>query len=285
MPDGLFFSPAFAKHLQQPPPEFLYHYTSQDGLLGIIQSRALWATNISYTNDATEFELSLGLLKDRLFNEMGIGLAAADTARSTRHNHIKSRAEMLWKRVNMITGPNICITCFCKKDDLLSQWRGYSGGGYAYSLGFKTSELQKIASRAGFLLGKCIYDTDLQTQIIEEIVQHLLGNGPSAKPPRIKDFEPLLTHGAFFKDPSFEEEQEWRLVSAFPADLRFRKGKSMIIPYTSLDISAGENLCIRHARVGPCPHMTLSTQSAQIMLAHNNINVLVDRSAIPFRDW
>jgi hypothetical protein len=76
-----------------------------------------------------------------------------------------------------------------------------------------------------------------------------------------------------------------RLVCAFPADLRFRKGKSMIIPYTSLDISAGENLCIRHARVGPCPHMALSTQSAQSMLAHNNITVLVDPSAIPFRDW
>jgi hypothetical protein len=36
------FSPAFAEHLQQAPPEFLYHYTGQDGLLGIIDSEALW---------------------------------------------------------------------------------------------------------------------------------------------------------------------------------------------------------------------------------------------------
>jgi hypothetical protein len=66
-PDASFFSAAFTLHMVQPPPETLYHYTTQDGLLGIIQSRSLWATNVSYMNDSTEFDLFLGLLKDRLY--------------------------------------------------------------------------------------------------------------------------------------------------------------------------------------------------------------------------
>jgi hypothetical protein len=157
---------------------------------------------------------------------------------------------------------------------------GIAGGGYGYSLAFRTSELHQIASDAGFLLGKCIYDPDIQTEIINDLVEHLL-----ADPPRVKDLVPLLKYAAFFKDPSFTEEQEWRLVCASPTDLHFRKGKSMIIPYTSLDISAGENLCIRYAFAGPCPHMALSTRSAESMLVHNNIIALVHPSTIPFRDW
>ena len=69
-PDLPLYSAAFAEHLEQPIPEFLYHYTSQDGLLGIIESRSLWATNISYMNDATEFGLSVRLIRDRLLDEL-----------------------------------------------------------------------------------------------------------------------------------------------------------------------------------------------------------------------
>src|SRR5262249_45501398 len=62
-----------------------------------------------------------------------------------------------------------------------------------------------------------------------------------------------ITYGAFFKAPSFEQAQEWRLVSALIYAPLFRKGKSMIIPYTPLPINAAENFSINHAFVGPCP--------------------------------
>jgi hypothetical protein len=286
MPEQPLFSATLTQHMQQSPPDALYHYTSQDGLLGIIQSRALWATNISYMNDATEFDLSLGLLKDRLFQAVDFGLAAANPVRSIRPDHIKEYAQTLWKIVNRIGGSNICITCFCEQGDLLSQWRGYSGGGYGYSLAFRTPELHRIASDADFILGKCIYDPDLQNQIINELLDYLLGNGGHGKPLHTtKDFLTLLKYGAFFKNPSFQEEQEWRLVCALPTNIRFRKGKSMIIPYTSLDISAAENLCVKHAFVGPCPHTELSKSSVEKLLAINNVLTIVYSSSIPFRDW
>src|SRR6266568_442547 len=41
----------------------LYHYTSQEGLLGILSSKTLWATRIQSLNDSTEFAYTLALLK------------------------------------------------------------------------------------------------------------------------------------------------------------------------------------------------------------------------------
>ena len=40
-------------------PEYLYHYTSQKGILGILQTNKLWMTNILYLNDSSEFTYTL----------------------------------------------------------------------------------------------------------------------------------------------------------------------------------------------------------------------------------
>ena len=70
-PDLPFVSATFTEHLQQPTPKYLYHYTTQEGLLGIVASGSLWATDITYLNDAMEFGLPLGLIRERLSDELG----------------------------------------------------------------------------------------------------------------------------------------------------------------------------------------------------------------------
>ena len=37
------------------PPEILYHYTTAKGLLGIFNTKSIWATHVSYLNDEQEF--------------------------------------------------------------------------------------------------------------------------------------------------------------------------------------------------------------------------------------
>jgi len=49
-------------------PKHLYHYTSQKGLLGILQSKKLWMTNILYLNDSSEFLYTVDLVKTELEN-------------------------------------------------------------------------------------------------------------------------------------------------------------------------------------------------------------------------
>jgi hypothetical protein len=301
-PDHKIFSPAFAEHLHQSPPDFLYHYTTQQGLLGIVDSGTLWATNIGYLNDATEFGLALGLIRDRLLNEVresemeASHFASADPPRARHANERKAQAQTLFTHTNSTHSP-ICVICFCERGDLLSQWRGYAGDGYGYSLAFSPSKLEIIRGN-WFLLGKCIYDLELQKEIVNESLEYILAGKPrpihaeqnngQTLPKELTAFSdiwPVFTYGAFFKHPSFQEEQEWRLVSTTPYPPLFRKGKSMIIPYTPLRINCVPNDGIDHVFVGPCPHMQLSVRSVSDMLILKGFYVGVHPSSIPFRDW
>src|SRR4030067_1963071 len=49
--------------LETHPQTILYHYTSLNGLLGIVKSRSLWASNIFYFNDASEITYARDILK------------------------------------------------------------------------------------------------------------------------------------------------------------------------------------------------------------------------------
>jgi hypothetical protein len=295
VPDPPIFSPTFAEHLRQPPPEFLYHYTSQDGLIGIVSSASLWATNINYMNDATEFSRPLGMLRDRLIRhardcEMEAdSFSSTDPVRSAHANQRKERAYELWRHANSIGTLFICVACFCENGDLLSQWRGYAAQGYGYALGFKTAILGERIAPSGFILGRCIYDIELQDKIINEALEYILRSGaPGDKGERFQEFLSVLRYIALFKDTSFVQEQEWRLVPSEPVYLtrtQFRAGKSMIIPYTSIDIGEGKNSPIYHVYVGPCPHMELSKASVSQMLIKHHILNNVGGSSIPFRDW
>jgi hypothetical protein len=40
------------------------HYTTLAGLLGIVKTESIWATNIKFLNDEQEFLHALGLIKE-----------------------------------------------------------------------------------------------------------------------------------------------------------------------------------------------------------------------------
>ena len=52
--------------LSRRPPEILYHYTSQEGLLGIICKKEMWASHTQYLNDQREFRHAIELVRDEL---------------------------------------------------------------------------------------------------------------------------------------------------------------------------------------------------------------------------
>jgi hypothetical protein len=48
--------------------KILFHYTSLEGLLGIIESQSIWATNVLYLNDASELNYLIKLLIEEVSN-------------------------------------------------------------------------------------------------------------------------------------------------------------------------------------------------------------------------
>jgi hypothetical protein len=61
--------------LDQPLPEFLYHYTGSDAFLKITETGRMWATNIMFLNDASEFKHGA-----KLADEEAAALLAAEVA-------------------------------------------------------------------------------------------------------------------------------------------------------------------------------------------------------------
>ena len=52
--------------LSRQPPKILYHYTDQEGLLGIIGKKEIWASHTQYLNDQREFRHAIELVQDEL---------------------------------------------------------------------------------------------------------------------------------------------------------------------------------------------------------------------------
>jgi hypothetical protein len=281
---------AFAEHFNTVPPEVLYHYTGQDGLLGIVGKAELWATKIQYMNDATEFGLALSMAHQELD-----GMFETSTLSEKKVACSKFKRSLFG-----LEDINIFAVCFCEEGDLLSQWRGYSGGNQGYSIGFDSNALAQAASRTRFTLGKCIYDRDIQRTIVNQAIAYCLEvelaipsraqwgfHGPLA--------DILFRCGAFFKDAMFCEEKEWRLLSptvTFRDDqLKFRVGRSTILPYYALPISTDGELPIQHIFIAPCPHIDLAKSAVTaLLMRHGMLGPLRGQqiafgSRIPFRNW
>src|ERR1017187_4720137 len=52
--------------LTRQPPDVLYHYTTQTGLLGIVMSREIWASHTQYLNDVREFRHAIEITSEEL---------------------------------------------------------------------------------------------------------------------------------------------------------------------------------------------------------------------------
>jgi hypothetical protein len=58
------------KLLKRSIPEYLYHYTSIDGLHGIVTNRSIWASMVHYLNDAAELKTAISIFEEILTREL-----------------------------------------------------------------------------------------------------------------------------------------------------------------------------------------------------------------------
>jgi hypothetical protein len=135
-------------HIASDGPDVLYHYTDAAGLLGIVQTGALWVTDAEYLNDAQELQFGRPELRDALMRaadnlclkgaeDEGPSCSRATIMREAA-THLASGGFFLDKPAHAAY-----VACFCEDGDLLSQWRGYGPlGGFA--IGFHRSSLAAL---------------------------------------------------------------------------------------------------------------------------------------------
>jgi hypothetical protein len=275
--------------------KILYHYTSLEGILGIIESNSIWATNILYLNDASELNYAEGLLREQVLNfQKGLG-----NAFMPEYMFFQS----LMKNIEYFFVRNDFFVCsFSEKDDLLSQWRGYCPRGTGFSLGFKFSKLKECVIQQNFSIMRCSYDENEQIGALRKLIEQTsLRFRREGKP----DWEVLsieliiefIKLAPTFKHPKFKEENEWRIIAnLFPPGaiprkyyelINFRPGQSMVVPYIKISLpKEGENLLINKIVVGPTHDPNLSKASVEMLLRSKNVNFdEVNYSTIPYRNW
>lgn len=299
------------------PPDILYHYTTQSGLLGIIEDKSIRATDIFYLNDSTEYTYAFDLMHEKI-KELIENLPSKDLPPAIGSNKINKKdisqikhkiletiqdlLKSLWK-VKENGYFDIFICSFSKHPDQLSQWRGYCPNGNGLCIGFNTEKLKDLMTIKGFALVKCIYKKEEQIKIIDSIFTDSLKKlkskfdekGETISDKEIEDLEwdtvyRLIEAAPKFKDISFEDEEEWRfhkMLEPDDKDIRYREGLSMITPYIDIHLSNEEtNLPIERLIVGPTPHIDLSASSAKSMLRNKNLkDCEITPLKIPYRAW
>jgi hypothetical protein len=287
------------------PPDVLYHYTDATGLLGILATKELWATNIYYLNDSSELHYGLDLIKRCFERRLG---------RNQNPVHVKLLTEaktilLIFKAVS-----EAFVVCFCAKDNLLSQWQTYASKGDGYSIGIKsvffTREIDNpLASQPQVRLRQIEYKHNRQEQITYEFIDSfcslaiLLTDGTDERQAsRVVNILGNVLGGELreclscFKHEAFEAEAEWRLIYTVsnydsPEGLRFRSGTGSIVPYMPLPFvpniaESGSGYPITSVRIGPTAEPKVAMMALLSLLGSHfgrNHSIMPVNSEIPLR--
>jgi hypothetical protein len=251
-----------------PSTGLLYHYTTADGLKGIIEKNELWASSAYFLNDSAEITYGSGVLKEVLDDWL-----AKDRPKESITVHLaqdlrKAFGEDLLSK--SVIRP-IYLACFCEDDNLLSQWRTYGQSG-GYSLGFKVPpdvftpkgfEPEPKTYTAEWV--RVVYDRSEQakkcTTILESLFAILDNPGSERAIATITD-NPLCGYSEFlrvitdilldeivsFKNEAFKVEKEWRVVvrereltkqgtddgGKTPLAIHFHVSRGILVPHVRL---------------------------------------------------
>ncbi len=279
------------------PTHFLYHYTGYEGLLGIVHSDEIWATDIHYFNDSSELRHAVDLFRAELRKfPQGAQYPA-------------NLLEQLdaWLHQRLADGHMLFVACFSEAGNLLSQWRGYTPHGNGVSLGFEPAYLQACATAQDFRLGMCIYERSAQLSVAARVVEDLLAHARSIGPSDQHQAHPsqsyypafsqqevdLLGISALLKNAAFSAEVEWRAVSsvapnyvASPA--LYRAGKATLIPYKPFKLRSADHahMQLAHVYLGPTAENNLAMSALSTFLTGNHVSPKhgVCASMLPYRE-
>jgi len=229
----------------------LYHYTTWEGLLGILQTQTLWATHYRFLNDSSELVLFRNKLIDfvtpiyekgyRVLIERDKDVKGKIDQEGGLDQCVRHDATVFVDGAYKATGAEVYIVSFCGEDKnnyvnsngLLSQWRGYGAGG-GIALVFDTKKLEEIIQKEtekfsynGYIADVIYSDDDkkLKEELspdlanIAAFAQKCLHNMLLKKqeaPDVPNVFSAFIGCIARYKHHGFKEENEVRIV-ALPA--------------------------------------------------------------------
>lgn len=227
----------------------LYHYTTWEGLRGIIENQTLWATNYKFLNDYSEIIFFKDKLISLIYPYVLDGFKELIRHRPDVKQKVNREgglqkvvqhdAKGLVKAQYEALGDEIYILSFCGEPErtsianngLLSQWRGYGTGGGA-ALIFDTKKLEQVLAievkrfeYGAVIIADIIYSDDeqkLQEELSDDLailadLAKLFFNHKNLSQKIVteaeKVFYPFIRCISRYKHYGFSEENEVRVVA------------------------------------------------------------------------
>ncbi|MGC1301866.1 MAG: DUF2971 domain-containing protein [Caulobacteraceae bacterium] len=268
------------------PNRRLSHYTTLGGLVGIIESGCLWASNVSFLNDSRELQHGIEASLDAIERFL--------QERSTEkwHEPLKHAGRAL--KDGKV--PNTYATCFCESPDLLSQWRGYGGLEQGVSIQFDRRKLETAFQSQGTQLRPVIYGTLTASSKMKKAIREQLSaleedrdfiEASSVRELNDAAYKVLSQLIPQFKHNGFRDERESRLIvqhRTLRDGVSFRANKNVLVPYLKLGPLGESELPIVGLMIGPGKDQVLTRRSVEMFLhKHGYASCKITLSQVPFR--
>lgn len=254
----------------------VYHYTTLDTFFKILESKAIWASDLSKMNDPQEFIMGIELIRE-IFQD-------------------KSPELLDWFDRNQMFGldaERLLLGCsFSEKTDDLSQWRAYGDDGQGVVIGIDKSVLhsnntftipsfepenERTASFVHF--HKVIYSK----KKFQNSVKELLNNSGDFINDRLEDFKLSIAISRLacsFKSDFYQNEQEIKAIIEYSKNpslyleedyiknqsfkLKFRVSQFGLVPYCRVNLGDTDASSIKTVNLGP--KCNISQRDLEFML-------------------
>ena len=293
------------------PGQKLYHYTTAEGVRGIVENREFMATKSDFLNDKLEFQYAIEVMK-RLTEKYIVN----ETLRGEFFGKLKKEIDRLG-----IISPS-CADHDCKDDSLSfyvvafskqqnnsllwAEFTDFKG----YCLEFDYTKLVEGFQHRVFLHGTVIYDEKEQ---MEGLLESLLSCIRNLQEEGMTDLENFFEEDAeisetsmdklvsemavvvsvyamFFKKSYFAGEEEYRFI--FPPLInrigtskpKFRLLDQIFLPYIMVEFDKGQNgVPLESVMVGAKNNSDIAVRGMKYFLQSQKLDIPVLLSDIPLR--
>lgn len=241
-------------------PSIVYHYCPPAALLEILRTGRVWLTHQSGLNDLRDTTWAVPFIRE-----------AIKVRRSDSSQRFFTELTQFYD----LNRQDVYIASFSSDGDVLSQWRAYGMDGEGFAIGFRSASFDAslrapVTSTVpqhtvGFL--EIQYDDELLKRSIAQILdEHLSlpGGGGDVHECGMR----LRAVSLSFKNPAFQEEDEWRLtysplitthrvkkdiqIIGMLSDLRFRPSRYGVLSYFEMPFApVDRRSAIAELIVGP----------------------------------
>lgn len=219
----------------------VYHYTSPQAALSILQNKTLWFTDCEFLNDPAELAYCYELYNQawvEVCRELGISEERIPRKITEHANSYECKAEAS-DELGFDVPARYYVLSTSSAADSTALWSNYAGrrARAGYALGFDAKclmdVLQNIATSAeeyGMLIevscGEVVYDRDRQLRILKPLIRDYLGMQGVYLPGSTDALDQVIAKeisrdchwsqisaaAPFIKQPEFSYEQEYRFV-------------------------------------------------------------------------